>query len=41
MLIDQRGAGRSLPYACIEENTTWDLVDDIERVRELLGIEEG
>ena len=40
VLIDQRGAGRSLPYACIEENTTWDLVDDIERVRELLRIEQ-
>lgn len=39
VLIDQRGAGRSLPYACIEENTTWDLVADIEKVREFLGID--
>lgn len=40
VIIDQRGCGRSLPYACIEENTTWDLVADIERVREFLGIEQ-
>lgn len=40
VLIDQRGAGRSLPYACIEENTTWDLVADIEAVRHMLGIEQ-
>ncbi len=38
VIIDQRGCGRSLPYACVEENTTWDLVADIEKVRELLGI---
>lgn len=40
VLIDQRGAGRSLPYACIEENTTWDLVADIEKVRGFLGIKQ-
>ena len=39
VIIDQRGCGRSLPYACVEENTTWDLVADIEKVREMLGIE--
>lgn len=38
VIIDQRGCGRSQPYACVEENTTWDLVADIERVREHLGI---
>ena len=39
VLADQRGAGRSLPYACIGHNTTWDLVDDIETLRRFLGIE--
>ena len=38
IIIDQRGCGRSRPYACVEDNTTWDLVADIERVREMLGI---
>lgn len=36
--IDQRGCGRSTPHAEIRENTTWDLVADIERVRERLGV---
>jgi proline iminopeptidase len=39
ILFDQRGCGRSMPHASLEENTTWDLVDDIERLREHLGIE--
>jgi len=39
VLYDQRGCGRSTPHASLEENTTWDLVDDIERLREHLGIE--
>ena len=39
VIIDQRGCGRSKPYACIEDNTTWDLVADIEKVREMLGIQ--
>src|SRR5262245_40866165 len=39
VLFDQRGSGRSTPYACLEENTTWDLVADIERLREHLGID--
>ncbi len=38
--IDQRGCGQSLPHACVLENTTWDLVADIEKVREMLGIEQ-
>ncbi len=38
VLFDQRGAGRSTPHADLDENTTWDLVADIERLRELLGI---
>jgi proline iminopeptidase len=39
VVFDQRGSGASTPYACLEENTTWDLVADIEKLREHLGIE--
>lgn len=39
VLFDQRGAGKSTPHASLEENTTWHLVADIERLREKLGIE--
>lgn len=39
VMIDQRGCGRSQPYACVEQNTTWDLVADIETVRTMLGID--
>lgn len=39
VMFDQRGCGRSTPHADVEENTTWDLVADIERIRERLGIE--
>jgi proline iminopeptidase len=38
VLFDQRGCGRSTPHAELEGNTTWDLVADIERLREHLGI---
>src|SRR5690349_5187466 len=37
--FDQRGCGKSTPYASLESNTTWDLVADIEKLREHLGIE--
>jgi proline iminopeptidase len=40
VLFDQRGCGKSTPHAEVEQNTTWDLVDDIERLRVHLGIEE-
>jgi proline iminopeptidase len=40
VLFDQRGAGQSRPYAGLENNTTWDLVADMERLRELLRIEQ-
>ena len=40
VLVDQRGCGASTPFAELEENTTWDLVADFERVRETLGIDE-
>jgi proline iminopeptidase len=38
VLLDQRGCGRSTPFASLDENTTWDLVADIEKLREHLGI---
>jgi proline iminopeptidase len=38
VLFDQRGSGKSTPHASLEENTTWHLVEDIERLREHLGI---
>jgi len=38
--FDQRGAGRSRPAASLEDNTTWDLVADMEALREHLGIEQ-
>ena len=37
--MDQRGCGRSTPFAELCENTTWDLVADCEKVREMLQIE--
>jgi len=39
VLLDQRGCGKSRPFAELRENTTWDLVADIERLREHLGID--
>ena len=39
ILLDQRGCGRSRPHAELRENTTWDLVADIEALRERLRIE--
>ena len=38
VLFDQRGAGRSTPHADLTDNTTWNLVADIEKLREHLGI---
>ena len=38
ILFDQRGCGKSTPHAELRENTTWDLVADMERLRESLGI---
>ena len=39
VLVDQRGAGRSTPHADIRENTTWDIVEDLEKVRKHLGVD--
>jgi proline iminopeptidase len=38
VLFDQRGCGKSRPHASLVANTTWDLVADIERLREHLQI---
>ncbi len=40
VLFDQRGCGRSLPHAELNQNSTWDLVGDIEQIRQHLGIEQ-
>jgi proline iminopeptidase len=39
LLFDQRGCGRSTPHASLEANTTWHLVEDIEALRRMLGVE--
>ncbi len=39
VLFDQRGCGRSRPNASLEDNTTWALIEDIERLREQCGVE--
>lgn len=39
ILFDQRGCGRSTPHASIEANTTWHLVEDIERLRKMIGVD--
>ena len=37
LMFDQRGCGKSI--GGLENNTTWDLVDDIERLREICGVD--
>lgn len=39
ILFDQRGCGKSTPFAELRENTTWDLVNDIEKIRQHLQID--
>jgi proline iminopeptidase len=39
ILFDQRGCGRSRPHASVQNNTTWDLVSDMELIRRALDIE--
>ncbi len=38
IVFDQRGAGKSTPHASIDDNTTWDLVGDIEILREAMQV---
>lgn len=40
ILFDQRGCGQSTPHAELKENTTWDLISDVEKLRVKLGIEQ-
>ena len=40
LLFDQRGAGKSTPHAGLDANTTWHLVEDIERLREQCGVDQ-
>ena len=39
VLFDQRGCGKSKPHACLDDNTTWLLIDDMETLRTHLGID--
>jgi len=40
VLFDQRGCGKSKPFASLDHNTTWDLVADMEKLRQHLKIEQ-
>ncbi|MEC7822268.1 MAG: prolyl aminopeptidase [Candidatus Neomarinimicrobiota bacterium] len=40
IMFDQRGCGKSTPFAELEENTTWNLVSDIEKIRDHLSIDQ-
>ena len=40
ILFDQRGSGQSVPHASLDDNTTWHLVEDIEKLREHFGVEQ-
>lgn len=39
IVFDQRGSGKSTPHACLENNDTWSIVEDIEKIRKDLGID--
>ena len=39
IMFDQRGCGKSTPFADLNQNTTWDLVEDIEKIRKHLCVE--
>ncbi|MFV8752858.1 prolyl aminopeptidase [Nannocystaceae bacterium ST9] len=39
VLFDQRGCGKSTPHAELDDNTTWSLIADMEKLRALLGID--
>ncbi len=40
VIFDQRGCGRSTPHAELRDNTTWALVDDMEKLRQHVGVDE-
>ena len=37
-MFDQRGCGKSTPHASLDENNTWRLIEDMEKIRSELGI---
>jgi len=39
IIFDQRGCGKSIPHAELEENNTWNLINDIESIRKYLRIQ--
>ncbi len=39
IFLDQRGSGKSTPHASLENNTTQDLVEDLELIRNTLAID--
>ena len=39
IFYDQRGCGKSTPHAELRDNSTWDLVSDIEEIRKYLNID--
>ncbi|MDO4690263.1 MAG: prolyl aminopeptidase [Fusobacterium sp.] len=39
ILFDQRGCGRSKPFLCVENNTIFHLVEDMEKIRKHIGLE--
>jgi proline iminopeptidase len=39
IIFDQRGCGKSTPHACLEDNTTWSLIGDMEKLRRELGVD--
>lgn len=39
IVFDQRGSGKSTPHACLENNDTWHIIEDMEKIREELNIE--
>jgi proline iminopeptidase len=39
VIFDQRGCGRSTPHGLLDNNTTWDLVEDIEELKKMLKID--
>lgn len=39
ILFDQRGSGKSTPHACLENNDTWHIIEDMEKIREELDID--
>ena len=39
IIFDQRGCGKSTPHAELKNNTTWDLVEDIEKIRQYLEVD--